>query len=74
MEIRQSFAKTRDCTISKKTISDKFGFFFAEHLPKFFNGGVSFKEIRKTMPKELFKEFCEEQNIPYIDEYYKKDL
>ena len=74
MEIRQSFVKTRDCTIGKKTISDKFGFFFAEHLPKFFNGGVSLTEIKKAMPKELFKEFCEEQNIPYIDEYYNRDL
>ena len=63
MEIRQSFAKTRDCTIGKKTISDKFGFFFAEHYQSFLMVVFHLKKSEKQCQKNYLKNFVKNKTF-----------
>ena len=66
MKVSQHWAKTPTHK-NHSEISDEFGFFFAKHLPNFFKGGVSLRQIREAMPPKLFKKFCKEQNITWVD-------
>ena len=67
MEI-ENFWKQSPEAKTKKTIPNKFGYWFAMNLPEFFFVGVNLNQIRGAMPKKLFKEWCELNNIFYIDE------
>ena len=67
MEIRQHWKKTPEEEI-KRTIPDKFGYWFAENLPEFFYQGVTIRQIQEAMPKKLFEEYCKHNAILYCDE------
>ena len=67
MEI-ENFWKQSPEAKTKRTIPNKFGNWFAANLPRFFYEGVTLNQIHNAMPKELFEEWCEVNNITYIDE------
>ena len=67
MKIENYWRKSPEHKI-KREIPDKFGFWFARNLPEFFYVGVTITQIQKAMPKKLFNEWCELNNIIYIDE------
>ena len=67
MEVNNFWKKSPEAKI-KREIPDKFGFWFARNLPEFFYVGVTITQIQKAMPKKLFNEWCELNNIIYIDE------
>jgi|TARA_R100001224_G_scaffold101670_1_gene73296 hypothetical protein len=67
MMIDNHFRKTPEVKTTKE-IPDKFGFWFANNLPEFFYGGVTLRQIANAMPKKLFKEWCELNDIIYYNQ------
>ena len=55
MEISQHWKNTPELR-HKRTIPNKFGYWFAQNLPEFFYQGVTARQIQDAMPKKLFKE------------------
>ena len=74
MRVSQHWAKTPTNKYNHSHISDEFGFFFAKHLPKFFKGGVSLRQIHEAMPRDLFRKFCNEQNIIWEDGKFIQEI
>tara|TARA_R100001086_G_C11634156_1_gene202575 strand:+ start:36 stop:302 length:267 start_codon:yes stop_codon:yes gene_type:complete len=69
MEISNHWLKTPDLK-TKRTIPDKFGYWFAKNLPEFFSGGVTLRQIAEVMQEddgELWEEWCELNGIIHYD-------
>ena len=67
MEISQHWKNTPELR-HKRTIPNKFGYWFAQNLPEFFYQGVTIRQIQEAIPKKLFKEWCYHNRIVYCDE------
>ena len=71
MEINNYCEKTPE-NKTKRTIPDKFGYWFALNLPNFFYGGVTLHQIADAMPADLFEEWCELNHIIYYNHNEKQ--
>ena len=74
MRVTQHWEKNPKNKYNHSEISNEFGHFFAKHLPEFFKGGVSLRQIHEVMPRDLFRKFCKEQNITWENGLFIQEI